>query len=100
IFAPVEDGFGKPEFGDTLGRLRWTTDNGAWTAGWLLLDDQLELGALDDEAAATARYRDEYVWLARDHRFSESLHTRASAVITSAERGREGTLLQPGVASG
>ena len=90
----MEDSFGKPEFSDTLGRLRWVTEQGAWTVGWLLLDDRLELGTEDDEEQATARYRDEYVWLARDHRFNDSLSTRASVVITSAERGREGTLLR------
>jgi outer membrane receptor protein involved in Fe transport len=97
---PVEDGFGSPVFSDTLGRVRYVTENGAWTAGWLVLDDRLELGAVDDEEHAIARYRDEYTWLARDHRFSDSLRTRASVVITSAERGREGTLLNPGVATG
>ena len=96
----VEDALGKPEFSDTLGRLRYVTENGAWTVGWLLLDDRLELGQEDDEEQATARYRDEYVWLARDHKFSDSLRTRASLVATSAERGREGTLLNPGVARG
>lgn len=97
---PVEDGFGKPEFSDTLGRLRWVTEQGAWTVGWLLLDDRLELGASDDEEQATARYRDEYVWLARDHKFSDSLSMRASVVGTSAERAREGTMQRPGVATG
>jgi len=97
---PVEDSFGKPEFSDSLGRLRWVTERGAWTVGWLLLDDRLELGAPDDEEQATARYRDEYVWLARDHRFNDSLSMRTSVVGTSAERGREGTLLNPGVATG
>ena len=97
---PVEDGFGKPEFSDSLGRLRWVTEQGAWTVGWLLLDDRLELGAADDEEQATARYRDEYIWLARDHRFSDSMSMRTSVVGTSAERGREGTLLRPGVATG
>ena len=96
----VEDGFGKPQFSDSLGRLRWATERGTWTLGWLLLDDRLELGAVDDEEIATARYRDEYVWLARDHKFSDSLKTRGSLVVTSASRGREGTLLRPGVASG
>jgi outer membrane receptor protein involved in Fe transport len=96
----VEDGFGKPEFSDTIGRLRWVTEQGSWTAGWLLLDDRLELGVIDDEETAVARYRDEYVWLARNHKFDDALHMRASLVITSAERGREGTLLRPGVASG
>jgi len=100
LVDPVEDSYGKPEFSDTLGRLRWVTEQGAWTVGWLLLDDRLELGIEDDEEQATARYRDEYVWLARDQKFNESLRTRASLLITSAERGREGTLMNPGVASG
>ena len=100
LIEQVEDALGKPEFSDTLGRLRYVTAKGAWTVGWLLLDDRLELGQEDDVEQATARYRDEYVWLARDHKFSDSLRTRASLVITSAERGREGTLLNPGVATG
>jgi len=100
MIDPVEDSIGKPEFSDSLGRLRYETEQGAWTLGWLLLDDRLELGSTDDDERATARYRDEYVWLARDHRFDNSLHTRASLVITSAERGRVGTLTNPGVAMG
>ena len=66
----------------------------------MLLDDRLDLGAVDDEETASARYRDEYLWLARDHRFSEELQTRASVVITSAERDRRGTMLRPGIAAG
>jgi outer membrane receptor protein involved in Fe transport len=100
LLDPVERDLGSPEFSDTLGRLRWVTEQGAWTLGWLLLDDRLELGVADDEERATARYRDEYVWAARDHKFNDALRTRASLVVTSAERGREGTLLRPGVASG
>jgi outer membrane receptor protein involved in Fe transport len=100
LLGPVEEGFGKPQFSDSLGRLRWTTDNGAWTAGWLLLDDRLTLGNADDEERATARYRDEYVWLSRQHRFDESLQSRSSLVATSSHRSRYGELLRPGVASG
>lgn len=97
---PVEDSLGKPQFSDSLGRLRWRTDNGAWLLGWLLLEDRLELGADDDEEFASARYRDEYFWLARDHRFSAALQTRASAVFTLAERSRSGVVDSPGVALG
>jgi outer membrane cobalamin receptor len=100
MIDPVEDSYGKPEFSDSLGRLRWVTEQGAWTVGWLLLDDRLELGTTDDEEQAIARYRDEYVWVARDHKFNDSWRTRASVTITSAERGRQGTLENPGVASG
>ena len=100
LLEPIEDDFGEPQFGDSLGRLRWHTERGAWTLGWLLLDDRLNLRTSDDEEIASGKYRDEYVWLARDHRFSEELTTRANLVVTSSDRHRIGTLSQPGVAVG
>jgi hypothetical protein len=100
LLEPVEDSLGEPQFSDSLGRLRWETAKGAWTVGWLLLDDELDLGAADEEEVAHARYRDEYVWLARDHRFGAALTTRLSAVLTTAERERDGTVNAPDVAVG
>ena len=100
LLEPVEVGFGKPQFSDMLGRLRWTDGDGAWTLGWLLLDDRMALGAADDSESANAVYRDEYVWLARDQKFSDELETRATVVITSSERDRRGTLAQAGVGTG
>lgn len=100
LLEPVENGLGEPRFSDSLGRLRWQTAKGAWTAGWLLLDDELQLGAQDDEEVADAHYRDEYLWIARDHRFGNTLSTRLTAVFTAAEREREGTVDAPGVALG
>ena len=100
LLEPVEEGFGQPQFSDSLGRLKYRTDHGAWTAGWLVLDDRIELGIEGDAETAKARYRDEYVWLARDHEFSAQLRTRATAVVTGSERHRDGTLDQPGVATG
>jgi outer membrane receptor protein involved in Fe transport len=100
LLDPVEDDFGEPQFSDSLGRLRWHTDNGAWTLGWLLLDDQIELRRNDAAETANARYRDEYFWLARDVDISAGLSTRVTAVVTSANRHREGLLDEPGVAAG
>lgn len=100
LLEPVEDSLGTPQFSDTIGRLRWKTENGAWTAGWLSLDDELALGVTGDTELAEARSRDEYFWLARDHRFNDLLETRATAVLTSAERKRSGTVNIPGVANG
>ena len=100
LFEPVRNSVGKPQFSDTLGRLRWKTEKGAWTAGWLSLDDQLALGVAGDAELAHARYRDEYFWLARDHRFNGALKTRVAAVISAAERHRTGTVNIPGVANG
>jgi outer membrane receptor protein involved in Fe transport len=100
LLEPVEDGLGQPQFSDSLGRLKYRTASGAWTLGWLLLNDELDLALSGDEESANARYRDEYLWLARDHEFSDRLHTRATAVLTGSERHRTGLLDQPGVASG
>ena len=100
LLEPVEEGFGQPQFSDSLGRLKYRTDHGAWTVGWLLLDDRIELGKAGDAETAQARYRDEYVWLARDHEFGPRLRTRATAVLTGSERHRDGELDQPGVATG
>jgi outer membrane receptor protein involved in Fe transport len=100
LLDTIKDDFGQPQFSDSLGRLRWSTDKGAWTAGWLLLDDQIQLGKADNGETARARYRDEYFWLARDHTFNPELHTRATLVFTNAERSRDGVLDEPGVATG
>ena len=100
MIEALTEEFGRPQFADSLGRLRWRTEQGAWTAGWLLLDDRLRLGGVDDEEQATARYRDEYLWVARDHRFSDALQMRATVTTASAERTRSGTLVSPGVAVG
>ncbi len=100
LLDPIEDDFGRPQFSDSLGRLRWNRDDGAWTLGWLLLDDRIELGNQGDEEIANATYRDEYLWLARDLEFGPSLRTRATAVLTNSHRHRDGILDNPGVANG
>ena len=58
LLEPVENSLGNPQFSDSLGRLQWNTQNGAWRLGWLLLDDRIELGSADDEETANADYRD------------------------------------------
>lgn len=100
LLDPIEEEFGKPQFSDSLGRLRWHTDDGAWTLGWLLLDDRIALDHASDSEVANATYRDEYLWLARDHRFSAELDTRATVVVTSSDRHRTGALNEPGVSLG
>ncbi len=101
LLEPVESGFGSPRFSDTLGRLRWSPSGaGVWTLGWLVLDDRLQLGVADDEEAALARYRDDYVWLAQEQRFGDLLRARSALVVTEAERSREGRLEIPDFASG
>jgi outer membrane receptor protein involved in Fe transport len=100
MIDPVEDGFGKPEFSDTLGRLRWVTEQGAWTLGWLLLDDRLELGAPDDEEAGHRA-------LSRRVRVARARSQVQRLAEHACQRGGDlgGTrpprhVLQPGVATG
>lgn len=100
LIEVVEDGFGSPQFNDSLGRLRWSDDSGSWALGWLLLDDRLDLGTESDNESARARYQDEYMWLSRHQRLGDALESRTSLVITSAERRREGEILRPGVVTG
>ena len=53
------------------------TAHGPWAGCcWTI---ELELGTADDEETAKASYQDEYLWLARDHEFSDRLRTRATA---------------------
>ncbi len=63
---------GDPQFLDTLGRVRWHQGDGdAWTLGWLMLDDRIELAteAADERTSASAN--DEYLWLAREDTWTE-----------------------------
>ncbi len=101
LLEPVEVGFGKPEFQDSLARWRWHgTSLGVWTLGWLVLNDRIRLGATEDEEIADARYRDGYVWLALDRSLGENWTTRTALVRTDARRSRNGVTNRAGVAAG
>ena len=49
---------------------------------------------------ATARYRDEYVWLARDHKFSDSLRRAPASWSLRRSAAAKARCFDPGVASG
>lgn len=99
VLEPLGSNVGRPEFIDTLGRVRWSSDErNAWTLGWLLLDDSITLDAEDE--LARAGYRDEYLWLSHEHRWNERLSVRTVLASTTAERSRNGTLDRPWFATG
>ena len=98
---PANGRIGAPQYTETVGRLRWhSAGDSAWTLGWLLLDDRTALATNPAEETATARYRDEYVWVAYDWNFAERLHSRTVLAVTEADRTRDGALLIGGVATG
>jgi outer membrane cobalamin receptor len=101
VIKPVNGEVGEPQFTDTLGRVRWRfSDSSSWTAGWLLLDDRIQLATENSDELATAQYRDEYGWLAFDHDSGARVHSRTVLVVTHAERTRGGNLTIPDVSIG
>ena len=99
VLEPLGADVGRPEFVDTLGRLRWSpNDRSAWTIGWLLLDDRIQLKAEQEQASAS--YRDEYLWLGYEHRWNERWRSRTVLASTTADRSRSGMLERPWVATG
>lgn len=101
LAEPLDVTHGNPRLIDATGRLKWIgNEHSDWTAGWLLLDDRIELGTLGDEATATARYRDEYAWLVFQYRAKNHWHSRTTVAVTSSERTRDGIVQRPSISSG
>jgi outer membrane receptor protein involved in Fe transport len=92
---------GDPEFADSLGRVRFRAgDNAFLTVGWLLLDDKIQLTRDNRNEVASARYREEYGWLAYDRDFTERVHARTVLAATHLESVRSGNLNIDPIASG
>ncbi|MEJ1966867.1 MAG: TonB-dependent receptor [Gammaproteobacteria bacterium] len=99
VVKPVNGHEGEPQFSDTLGRVRWHGEDGqSLTLGWLLLDDRIDLTSRSADEIASARYRDEYTWLAYEKSFGDRWHSRTVLSGTWAERSRDGVLNAPGIA--
>ena len=100
VLKPVNAQKGEPRFLDTLGRIKWHQGDGdgdAWTLGWLLLDDRIQLGTDTADESTNAQSTDEYLWLAREDQWSERLSSRTVLSSASGERQRSGTLDEPGI---
>jgi hypothetical protein len=96
VLKPVSWQDGEPEFLDTLGRVRWKQgDTGAWTLGWLLLDDGIELASGAADKSTNARSSDEYVWLAREDNWRDGFSSRTVLSGASGERQRSARLDDP-----
>lgn len=101
VLKPVNADTGEPQFLDSVGRIRWrSSDHSAWTLGWLLLDDRIQLATDPANESAGARYRDEYGWVAYDRDLGDTLHSRSVFAITLTERARSGDLRIADVAEG
>ena len=101
VLKPVNGHEGEPEFLDSLGRVRWRNDDGsAWTLGWLLLEDNIDLSTTSLDERTGAHYRDEYLWFARDQVFGDNLKSRTVISGSWGERSRAGSLDEAGIGVG
>ena len=99
VLKPVNASDGEPKFSDSLGRLRWQTDaGGAYTLGWLLLDDSIDFSSGSLDELAEGHYRDEYMWLAYDGVHGDRWRSRTVLAGAWAERSRTGDFDAPGIA--
>ena len=101
LLEPLDVERGEPKVFDATGLLHWAmSDSTDWNAGWLLLDDRIEIGTAGEEEAARARYRDEYGWLTFRHRFGVPWQSRTTLAVAAAERLRDGLVQRPSVSTG
>ncbi len=101
VFRASGSGATKPEFVDSMGRLRFkTSEHSDWTLGWLLLDDRIAQGQAGEDEFATASYRDEYVWLAHRALIADRWRARTAVAVTNAERARAGQVNRADIVTG
>jgi hypothetical protein len=101
VLKPLNGDIGTPTYIDALGRIRWQANAAAaWTLGWILLDDRVQLSTDPAVEQADVRDRDVYAWLASDLNLSGALHSRSAISVTNSERRRNGTLNLPGLTNG
>jgi hypothetical protein len=98
---PLNDDIGAPTYIDALGHIRWQANSAAaWTLGWILLDDRVQLTIDPSVEQADVSDKDLYTWLASDLNLSGALHSRSAISVTNIELRRNGTLNLPGVTIG
>jgi len=98
---PLDAAFGSPTFYDSVGRVRWqATAESAFTAGWLLSDDQARVGGEPSEEKSQAESRDLNAWVAWDWAPIGALQGRTSVAASEEHLERSGTMNLPGVAIG
>jgi hypothetical protein len=101
VLDPLRRNLGDPQFSDLITRVRWqATEQSAWIAGVLALDDRLHLLSDASTKRADADYRDVYGWLAFEHAISQPWQARTAVSVTRSERQRAAQVAEPDIAVG
>jgi hypothetical protein len=92
---------GEPEFEDATFRGSYSlTDDTLIKAGWLRLNDRLDLFTRDRSQQADAAYTDNYGWFALDTQWAPRLSSHLQFSTAALATRRSGQLQQPGIVSG
>jgi hypothetical protein len=101
VLQPIDANPVEPVFFDALARVRWIVSPDASAAvGWLLLDDQASAQEGSRDELASARSRDEYLWVATDWAPTAAVQSHTSISFTRSQNSHSGTLELAGLAAG
>jgi len=93
VLQPVDANPVEPVFFDAIARARWiVSPDSSATVGWLLLDDQASAQEGSRDELASARSRDEYLWLATDWAPVADLQSHTSLSYTQSQSSHSGNL--------
>ena len=89
----LRDDFGRPRFGDGLGRLNWAFDSGTeMSVGFLFSDDDVSISNSDNTQVAEADYQDVYVWGKLLTPFGSTIRASHGLSIVDLESARQGVV--------
>ncbi len=85
VIDDIDQRVGDPDFTDALARIEMQVgERATLVAGWMLLDDSLDLQASDRAETARASYRDATGWLRGEYTLAD--HWKLAAALSHTER--------------
>ncbi|MGH8265599.1 MAG: TonB-dependent receptor [Steroidobacteraceae bacterium] len=97
----LERDIGEPEFQDLLLRAEYRfTNRTRIAAGFIGLDDLIDVFTQSRSQTARAEYQDSYTWLRVEHEFNPDLKATTLLSRASLDESRDGTLARTGIVNG
>lgn len=93
--------YGAPRYQDYLAHVGWDIGNHTYLSSNVLFsDDKISLAQPDGSEHASARYKNDVLWLKAESEWSESLESSTIISATRIENRRSGVTGRPGVIQG
>lgn len=96
----VNPDYGTPRYADYLGHVGWQAGRHYVSANALVSYDKISVADADDAERATARYKNDILWLKAESEWNESLGSTTIMSATEIENLRAGVTDRPDVISG